>query len=1169
VLGYTFEYMSDSISRRAFLQTTAALTTAAAITPSLALPANATPAELPYPENGTLIPDEGWHLWIDDKAEWQNDDIFLPEDISWINNELCGKGQPLPFNAPTSGWSALTPDTGLEVTLPTSVEQHFWGKYGAAPDGKPRPYTPEEYRYAATTPPKPPADDSVPPNTPKLGAYFGVSWFFRPVDIPLSMKAKRIFLHIRGAHLRAEVYLNQKLVGYSIMEELPFECDCTHAANPGDENVLAIRITNPFGRFDWVDGLNAKWGKVSLYRSHGFGALDRGITLSAHVDARFKDVWALNHPDTNSITAYALIEDPRGADSIGNVHFEIVDPRTGRILASHNAEKPSTSGQIVIHPMIVGRASETVQKISAHLIVDSAQLWNISAPHLYHLRATVINHDLHTDTRTIAFGFRSFTVDGIDPNNPASNAVFRLNGKRTKIYTAISWGYWGLNGMFPVPELAEKEVRAAQALGLNCLNFHRNLAKEDVLRWHDRLGVLRYMEPGAGKMAIGKLPSHTEASANSVVMQKPVSEADKFAQRYMFTKCVEMVKAFRSHPSVIEYCLQNELGADLKNPATLAVLKAMHDEDPSRCVVLNDGFVAPPRSAAQAWYEPWSLDNQTENLKEGRLHRSDETPYGDWWNNHQGAGDQWYDEFYKSPTQYTYDINLRNVLTEYGEMEGCARPDIHGLMVHQITETYKKYGGDSYDLADHEEIIAGYNRFLDKWGFRKSFPTPDHVFRAVGRTCYESWQNYLENARINDALDFAAISGWESTAIENHSGLVDNLRNFKSDPHLIGDTLQPIRPCAKQRSLSIELGRPATFDLFLFNDTHQPATGTLTFSMITPISKRIELKTLPAPTNQTPDQFSYLLEEAFTTPPLTEEGLYRFKFALSSVPLATQTKELWVTSAPLLALVGTPEPLPTEGGTMFRSPVRGFRVAVSGIPASLRGQLLTLVTAYKQRPGTVTDFKPGEHYDLIISSGITSHTHADGTVGETTGLEAAPPLVSAPNQKPGHTPEPGEEPQIIALGHLQTGILDAVRAGTPLLAIPQTDTLSDGVAKELAAAGAFTYHGAVGDFRAPWMGNWYFVREHALFSGLPQNCALGGFYQCKGRPSNGLLIGQSPNGAPIEVIVGYSRDHDRNVGAGTFTTRLGKGKLLFHRCPDFHPVLQQRFLPNALRWLTT
>ncbi len=305
--------MSDSLSRRAFLQTTAAITTAAAITPSFALPPNPSHPELPYPENGTLIPDDGWRLWIDDKAEWQNDDIFLPEDISWgtgqHDRKLCAKGEPLPVNPPTGGWSALTRDTGLEVTLPTSVEQHFWGKYGAGADGKPRPYTPQEYRYAATTPPVPPADDSVPQN----GAYFGVSWFHRSIEIPAEHRGKRIFLHIRGAHLRAEVYLNHKLVGYSIMEELPFECDCSDAANPGGENHLGIRITNPFGRFDWVDGLNAKWGKVSLYRSHGFGALDRGITLSAHSEnTRIEDLWVLNTPDRHgSVHGYERTAAPR------------------------------------------------------------------------------------------------------------------------------------------------------------------------------------------------------------------------------------------------------------------------------------------------------------------------------------------------------------------------------------------------------------------------------------------------------------------------------------------------------------------------------------------------------------------------------------------------------------------------------------------------------------------------------------------------------------------------------------------------------------------------------------------------------------------------------------------------------------------------------------------
>jgi hypothetical protein len=1113
----TLADMSDSfVSRRQFLQTTAALTAAATAAPALSAtaPKSSQDETFAWPENGTLIPDEDWRLWLDTEASWKKDDIFLPEDIAWVDGALCAKGKPLAVNAPTGGWAALAADAGKKVVLPTSVEQHFWGQHGAGTDGKPRPYTPEEYRYAADTKggtitPQAPADDDVPQN----GAYYGVSWWHRTIDIPAAMRGKRIFLHVRGAHLRAEVYLNGKLCGYSIMEELPFEADLTAAANPGGENHLAIRITNPFGRFDWVDGLNAKWGKVSLYRSHGFGALDRGMTISsAPAGYRVLDTWALNTPDVWAIEAYATVELPAGKTlTDAPVNFDMLEPRTGKLLGSAMGEEVSRAGGRIT---VRGRLSNPATKA-----------WELNAGSLYWLRARVIPKQGDTHERTVAFGFRSFTVEGVGAIGTGSNALFRLNGKRKKIYTSISWGFWGLNGMFPVPELAEKEVRAAQALGLNCLNFHRNLAKEDVLRWHDQLGVLRYMEPGAGKFAIGRLPAGASPHAATVVMEDSRTEADKFAQRYMFVKCVEMVKAHRSHPSIIEYCLQNEIGADLKNPATLAVLKAMHAEDPSRCVVLNDGFVALPRKAAQAWYAPWTLD-AAGKLTEGILHRSDEHAWGDWWVQHQGAGDQWYDEFYKSPTQFTYRAAFREVITEEGEMEGCARPDVHGLNVDQIQKTYARYGGTSYDLRDHEEIIAGYDAFLDKWGFRKAFPTPDHVFRVVGRTCYESWMNYMENARISDELDFAAISGWESTAVENHSGIVDNLRNFKSDPKLIGDTLMPVRPCAKQRSLAVELGKPATFDLFLLNDTAASVTGTLTFTMLSPRGERTQLLTLPVPT-QTPDQFSYLLREAFVTPPLTQEGLYRFKFSLSSAPSATQTKELWVT------MNGAPQIV--DG--------RPHIIGVSGIQSALRKQIA------KAGFVEVRDFKPGEKYDLIISSGLTSRSTAEQSAGETTGESNPINAVQTTTQQ----------------GHLQRGIVEAVQAGTPLLAIPQADSLSEGVAQQLASAGAFQYKGAVGDFRAPWMGNWYFVREHALFSGLPQNCALGGFYQVKGRQSNGVLV----EGKDVEVVIGYSRDHDRKVGAGTFTTKLGAGKVLFHRVPDFHPVLQQRFLANAIRWLTS
>jgi hypothetical protein len=80
---------------------------------------------------------------------------------------------------------------------------------------------------------------------------------------------------------------------------------------------------------------------------------------------------------------------------------------------------------------------------------------------------------------------------------------------------------------------------------------------------------------------------------------------------------------------------------------------------------------------------------------------------------------------------------------------------------------------------------------------------------------------------------------------------------------------------------------------------------------------------------------------------------------------------------------------------------------------------------------------------------------------------------------------------------------------------------------------------------------------------MPVNQAMGIHYAARGRQSNGLLV----SGDNVEIIAAYSRDHDRRIGAGTFATKLGRGKVLYQRVPDLHPVLQQRFLANALGWL--
>jgi len=157
-----------------------------------------------YPENGELIQDDDWYLCVDAEARWKDDEIFLPGDVAWKSGRLCGKGNPLQENEPTGGWKMLGAESGKSVILPTSVEQHFWGHYGANKDGKPHPYTPDEYRYAAKKGSAPPADDAAPQN----GAYYGVSWFFRSIYIPKSIAgrscyksrtgSKRVYIPMRG-----------------------------------------------------------------------------------------------------------------------------------------------------------------------------------------------------------------------------------------------------------------------------------------------------------------------------------------------------------------------------------------------------------------------------------------------------------------------------------------------------------------------------------------------------------------------------------------------------------------------------------------------------------------------------------------------------------------------------------------------------------------------------------------------------------------------------------------------------------------------------------------------------------------------------------------------------------------------------------------------------------
>jgi beta-galactosidase len=1144
------------------------------------------------------VPDSGWHLWLDRKAKWEDDKIFLPD---------ATPGAEQLAHEPTGGWDALDAEQGIEVSLPSTVEQHFWGAAGF------RKYSDAEYLYANS-------DTAV-----KNGSYSGGSGGGRGVEVPASFKDKTILLTIRGARLRAEVYVNGRLVGYDIISETAFTCDASAACVPGSTNRIAVRITNPGGRFDWMDTELLRWGSASFHRSHGFGGLDGGIALRAAEAVHISDAWVLNTKAVRQVWAQARIANPEGLSTDGSLVFEILDPDNSNKVCASTQKKFELQGDEATIKVLLG--------------FKNARLWSCETPKLYKLRVKMTcaprkKGPAWRDARERTFGFRWFDADSL-----GTNAVLRLNGKRTRLYSAISWGYWGLNGLWPTKELAERETAAAKELGLNCLQFHRNIGKTEALDAHDRLGLLRYMEPGGGITALGGIrPMHAPSPVDTVNTTGEGGAPGTFAESYMEEKIVRMIRDHRSHPSLVMYCIQNEIDPDMKNPRIFHLLRRMREEDPSRIIILKSGV--PP--ANQAWLLPYDSTIRTD----------DGTGASGWRDEHTVGGPGiWRDEMYVKADSLTHYSRNDSEVVIWGEMLGSASPDNHSSMLRRIAEN----GGGSYDKSDHAELARAYDRFLDAWNFRAAFPTADSLFNAIGNRSYDFWGRVMATARLAEADDGFVISGWESTAIENHSGLVDNLRGFKGNPSLLRRGLDPFAVVMRPASRVMAAGDTARCDVYLLNETHKPHGGALRLFATYPSGEKIEVGSYEIP-EYVEDVFVYHVAARVPVPARNMEG----SIALT----ASIDDEEPVFSESLLVVALDAEALPRKIAVASMDPefsapfdlVPGFRVEPYQIGRKydaviVADRVRTPRTAFTEpdRPiaktddpvlyrsvhyGAAEDFDyvfnrlgPGDaritmkfvepfrsaagervfdvdvndetvlrDFDVFKAAGgkdvafdTTFHAYTSGGA-----IRITVPRVSAGSARIAALKIETDDTVITVncgggdyrdkLGRLwkryetpvrlDRNLLEKVRTGMPLIVLAEGEGATDACGRLLGDAGAIKYNGHVGAARASWMGSWYFTRPHPLLEGLPAGRAMGSDEQTPTWRADGMLL----EGKDLEVAAGYSRDHDRNIGAGIFAARCGKGRIVVCTVPGLisamrgratgiHPVIGKRLLLNALKYL--
>jgi len=713
-------------------------------------------------DRGITLTPSGWKLWLDRNATWQNDELFVPPvDIAKlpVNEPGCGWAKLFVKSLPESEAKKIVANTDLamNVSVPGTVEEFYWDALSGNKNG-----------------------------LGNSGDYIGVSWWGNEFTVLAKAKAKRVKLFFTGGiRQRAEIFVNQKLVGYELVHQTPFDVDITDVVNYGAVNKLAIRITDPGGNFSWGDYTAQEWGSYLFPLSHGFGGILGEVKLNVVDNIHVTDVFVKNKPSLKDVDAEIQIANQGDSRFKGTLSIDIVENW------KHNAAvtNPKTVFSKNLGTFNVGAHGNSLSKITAS--VPTATLWGIRDANLYDFVVTLKDNTGNTvDRYKQRFGFRFLSVVGVD-----TNARYYFNGKRTLLISSISWGFWPTNGMFPTVELARRHIEAAQKIGQNMLNFHRCEGNSIVLNLADEMGMLYYEEPG------GYSSSRTKPGNPLLTKLKNFDLAPQLNRE----RLLRMVLRDRNHPSLIQYNMVNEPGWNPDEQAKKDMADA-HKLDPTRTISYGSGFMSPGIDQPQKLHMfPYSQDQKTVGYTD--VHNAGNSP---------GV---YMDNMYTSPSVFRGNERDEKEIFVWGEEGALASPPQLELIQNEIA----KAGRNGWDGADYKEWYNAYVNYIKNKGLQQYYPSLTNLITSLGNIMYYEHGRMLENTRIADGADAYIFNGYEDMKFDNLSGSVDIFRHLKGDPNLISQYTRPLFVAVKAHDKIGEVGSSNLLDLYTINANAIPA----------------------------------------------------------------------------------------------------------------------------------------------------------------------------------------------------------------------------------------------------------------------------------------------------------------------------------------------------------
>jgi len=334
----------------------------------------------------------------------------------------------------------------------------------------------------------------IPGYKPKLwlvmdeASPFYPSWWYRTeFDAPASFSGKNIVLHLDGINLRANVWLNGKLVAgddkiYGMHRR--FELDVNEFVRPGEKNCLAIEITSP-GHIAEPPRRTKQIECTTGWDDHNPQPPDLNMGVWQNVCLTATGPVALRHPYVRpdlEVPSLATARLTVAAHVLNKTDAPVKGRLTGKI------ESVEFAQDVELAPRET-KVVEFTPEAFPQLVFSNPRVWwpvNLGKQEMYDATFSFDAGGQISDTAATTFGIRNIT----SYINGEGWRTFKVNGQDA----LIRGGAWMTSDMFLrlTPKRYDALVRYAHEAGLNMLRSEGFSIREteDFYNTCDKYGVM-------------------------------------------------------------------------------------------------------------------------------------------------------------------------------------------------------------------------------------------------------------------------------------------------------------------------------------------------------------------------------------------------------------------------------------------------------------------------------------------------------------------------------------------------------------------------------------------------------------------------------------------------------------------------------------------------------